>query len=83
LGRAEDATDVARKMIATLAGLRTLAGQELRVTVTIGISVFPDDGQEPETLLKCADLALYRAKAQGQGRYAFFQSELNLHWQTD
>jgi len=78
LGRAEDASDVARKVIAAVAGLQTLAGHQVRVTVSIGISVFPDDGQDAETLLKCADMALYHAKAQGLGCYSFFQPDLNV-----
>ena len=78
LTRAEDAADVARKVIAAVAGVHIVAGHPLRLSVSIGISVFPDDGQEADTLLKGADMALYLTKEQEPGCYRFFRPELNV-----
>jgi diguanylate cyclase (GGDEF)-like protein/PAS domain S-box-containing protein len=78
LERAEDAAMGARKIIAALARPHKLAGHELHITVSIGISVYPDDGGDAETLLKCADMALYHAKDQGRDRFQFFEADLNV-----
>jgi diguanylate cyclase (GGDEF)-like protein/PAS domain S-box-containing protein len=47
------------------------------VSASIGIAVYPDDGKDAAALLKCADLAMYRAKEQGKSNYQFFTSELH------
>jgi diguanylate cyclase (GGDEF)-like protein/PAS domain S-box-containing protein len=77
LEHAEDAAVGARKIIAALARPHKLAGHELHISASIGISVYPDDGEAAETLLKNADMALYRAKEQGRDCYQFFESEMN------
>jgi len=74
----EDAGEAALKIIAALARPHAIAGHELRITVSVGISVFPDDGEDAETLLKRADMALFHAKDQGRGCYKFFQPALNV-----
>lgn len=51
-------------------------GQELSVGASIGIAVFPDDGDTPETLLRNADAAMYGAKAGGRGAFAFYRADL-------
>ncbi len=58
LEHAEDAATGAQKIIVALAKPHKLAGHELHITVSIGISVYPDDGEDAETLLKSADMAL-------------------------
>jgi diguanylate cyclase (GGDEF)-like protein/PAS domain S-box-containing protein len=78
LERAEDAAEGALKIIGALARTHVLASHELHITVSIGISVYPDDGADAEALLKCADLALYHAKDQGRDGYQFFQPDLNV-----
>jgi diguanylate cyclase (GGDEF)-like protein/PAS domain S-box-containing protein len=78
LEHAEDAAVGAQKIITALARPITLAGHELHITVSIGISVFPDDGEDAETLLKSADMALYHAKEQGRDCYQFFKPALNV-----
>jgi diguanylate cyclase (GGDEF)-like protein/PAS domain S-box-containing protein len=77
LEHAEDAAMGARKIIAALARPHKVAGHELHITVSIGISVYPDDGGDAETLLKSADMALYHAKDQGRDGYQFFEPGLN------
>ncbi len=77
LERAEDAAAVAHKIIAAFARPQVLAGHELRISVSIGISVFHGEGEDAETLLKRADIALYQAKEQGRGCYKFFEPDMN------
>src|ERR1700681_2503746 len=50
-----------------------ISGQHLRISISIGIAVFPADGTDPTTLLNNADAALYRAKAAGRGKTRFFE----------
>ncbi len=77
LEHAEDAAEGAQKIIAALARPHKLAGHELHISASIGISIYPDDGGDAETLLKCADIALYQVKDQGRDGYRFFESHLN------
>ncbi len=58
-----------------------VAGRELRVTVSIGISLYPKDGDDADTLLRHADIAMYRAKEEGGDRFCFFAAEMNLRAQ--
>jgi diguanylate cyclase (GGDEF)-like protein len=74
----QDAALGAQKLIAALARPHQLGGHVLHITVSIGISVYPVDGGDAETLLKCADMALYRAKEQGRDGYQFFEPDLHV-----
>ncbi len=78
LQHAEDAAKGAQKIIATLARPHTFSGHEIQTTVSIGISVYPDDGQDAETLLTRADMAMYHAKEEGRDGYRFFEPRLNI-----
>ncbi|MEO8132490.1 MAG: EAL domain-containing protein [Betaproteobacteria bacterium] len=75
--RADDAGIVGQKVLEALAPPFDLGGQEVRVTASIGISIYPGDGDTPELLLKNADTAMYRAKDQGRNGCQFFTEELN------
>ena len=73
----EDAAkQVAERLLASLARPIVIDGQELYVTASIGISLFPNDGTDAETLLKSADLAMYRAKDEGRSGWQVFTSAL-------
>lgn len=72
ISRKEDADNVARKVIAALDQPFVEGKQELLVTTSIGIGVYPGDGQDVQTLIKNADIAMYRAKARGRNNYQFF-----------
>lgn len=73
-----DAIDrLARDILSAIAQPLNIDGNELVPSTSIGIAIAPDDGSEGGTLLRNADLALYRAKEAGRGTYAFFEESLN------
>jgi diguanylate cyclase (GGDEF)-like protein/PAS domain S-box-containing protein len=72
LSRVEDAGKVAQRIINSLVTPFDLGGQEVSVTVSIGISIYPDDGGDLVTLLKYADVAMYQAKNQGRNAFHFY-----------
>ncbi len=73
----EGAQHVADKMIASLAAPIMINGQHLTTSCSIGIGIYPLDGQDPQTLMKHADVAMYDAKAKGRNNYQFFSHEMN------
>ncbi len=73
----EDAAKIAEKIIETLKIPFVINGQELFVTTSIGISIFPHDGVDPETLVRNADTAMYRAKEQGRDNYQLYAPAMN------
>lgn len=74
---ARAAGKVARKVLRQLQEPIVLGSHEVRVTASIGITLTPDDGTDPATLTKNADLAMYRAKERGRDNYQFFAEEMN------
>ncbi|HEX7832010.1 MAG TPA: EAL domain-containing protein [Thermoanaerobaculia bacterium] len=76
--RREDAALVAEKVLRTIAEPIEVNGHRLYVTTSIGITIFPDDGEDAETLLKNADTAMYRAKSEGRNTYQMSTRELSL-----
>ena len=76
-----DATPVAEKVTAALSRTFVIQGHELHVTASIGISVYPKDGKDKETLMEHADVALYQAKEAGRNTYQFFNRETNAQAQ--
>jgi diguanylate cyclase (GGDEF)-like protein len=71
----DGAAVVCRKLVARLAEPMQLEGQQVAVTVSIGISAFPQDGASAAVLLKCADAAMYRSKRAGRNGYTLFGPE--------
>jgi len=72
-----DAGKVAERIAKPFEGPVRLADQEFLITASIGISVFPEDGADGDTLIRNADTAMYHAKRLGKGDYQFFSQELN------
>jgi diguanylate cyclase (GGDEF)-like protein len=77
LKHADDAGLVARKILHGLSAPFRLGTDEAFVSASIGISVFPDDSDDAETLLKQADTAMYRAKESGRNGFCFYTAEMN------
>ena len=77
LEKKEDAGLVAQKVLRTVADPVEIDGHRLYVTTSIGITIFPDDGEDAEALLKNADNAMYRAKEQGRNTYQMSTVEMN------
>ncbi|WP_295432444.1 sensor domain-containing diguanylate cyclase [uncultured Thiodictyon sp.] len=72
----QDLTEVAERLIARVSAPMEIKGGERRVSASIGVARFPEDGQTPETLQAAADAAMYRAKQEGKGRVV---SAADLH----
>lgn len=75
--RAEDAMPVAEKLLEAMAQPLLLDESEVVVTGSVGIALFPKDGDDGRTLEKHADIALYHAKEEGKNTFRFFSTELN------
>ena len=73
----DHAANVAQKLLAALDDPIVIGGRELKLGAAIGVSIYPEDGLDTETLLRQADIAMYRAKKTGQDAMAFFSEEMN------
>jgi diguanylate cyclase (GGDEF)-like protein/PAS domain S-box-containing protein len=76
--RPVDAAASAKKMLLSLGGSHAIGGQDLYINSSIGISVYPEDGEDAETLIKNADTAMYNAKENGRNSFQFFKTEMNV-----
>ena len=75
-------TALARRIIAALGMPFELDGHRAQIGGSVGIAIAPFDGEEPEQLLKCADLALYRAKSEGRGILRYFEPAMDAQIQA-
>jgi diguanylate cyclase (GGDEF)-like protein/PAS domain S-box-containing protein len=78
LPTADDAASVARKLVDVLASPFAIQGQNIYVSASIGITLFPDDSDDVDSLIRNADAAMYRAKDSGRNNYQFYRAEMNL-----
>ncbi|HJU70555.1 MAG TPA: EAL domain-containing protein [Paucimonas sp.] len=75
---ADTTAGVLLKIMEKLQAPFEFGGQELATTASIGIAIYPDDGENFDTLLKKADTAMYRAKEAGRSTYRFFDEQMNI-----
>jgi len=78
LEQPEDAAHTARRMLQVVAEAHSIDQHDLHVTTSIGVSVYPDDGLDAETLIKNADTAMYQAKENGRQSFRFFKPAMNV-----
>ena len=76
--QSEDAAISALRMLQAVAEPHSIDHHDLHVTTSIGVSVYPDDGKDAETLIKNADTAMYQAKENGRQSYQFFKPAMNV-----
>lgn len=76
--RIQDVTTIARKILDALSAPIALAGQEVFTSGSIGIALYPIDGEDEDALLRNADTAMYVAKERGRDAYQFYSEEMNL-----
>jgi len=72
-----DATYVAEKLLAAFALPHLIEGRELHVSLSIGVSIYPDDGNSVDSVMQNADTAMFHAKANGRNKYQFFRADMN------
>ncbi len=74
----EDAALSAQKLLSSVMKSHNIGQQDLYISASIGISIFPDDGKDVETLIKSADTAMYSAKENGRNNFKFFEQNMNV-----
>jgi diguanylate cyclase (GGDEF)-like protein/PAS domain S-box-containing protein len=74
----EDAAHMARRLLQAVKGGHSVDEHDLHITTSIGVSVFPDDGLDAESLIKNADTAMYQAKENGRQGFQFFKPAMSL-----
>jgi diguanylate cyclase (GGDEF)-like protein/PAS domain S-box-containing protein len=74
---AEDAAASAQKTIGALVTPHAVAHYDVHITASMGVSIYPDDGHDAQTLIKSANTAMYGAKERGRNNYQFFAPEMN------
>jgi len=72
IARVEDTTRVAQKVLESFRGPFVFDGHEVHITTSVGIAIYPNDGEDADTLMRDADMAMYRAKAQGRNNYQHY-----------
>jgi diguanylate cyclase (GGDEF)-like protein/PAS domain S-box-containing protein len=78
VSRSEDAAFAAERLLKALTETFSIGEQDLHITSSIGVSLYPEDGQDAETLIKNADTAMYQAKENGRQGVQFFKQDMNV-----
>jgi PAS domain S-box-containing protein len=78
VNQADDAAVVARRVLSSLSKPMVLAGQEIMISASLGVAVYPEDAGNAEELLKAADTAMYHAKESAKGSFKFFTQPMNV-----
>jgi diguanylate cyclase (GGDEF)-like protein len=74
----QDAISMSRRLLDVVAGATSIEKHDLHITASIGVSIYPEDGRDAETLLKNADTAMFHAKENGRQSFQFFRSAMNV-----
>jgi len=82
ISKAEDAARCAKRIAQRIAESYEIMGSVVNISTTIGISIYPDDGGDGETLLKNADIAMYHAKKKGRNGFQFYSDEIQKNAQN-
>jgi diguanylate cyclase (GGDEF)-like protein len=77
-----DSTALARRLLDAVSAPYDIGGNRIIIGLSIGIALGPDDGNDADEIMKNADMALYRSKAEGRGRYHFFKPEMQARMQA-
>lgn len=77
IAQAEDAALSAQRILESVSRAHSVDQQELHITTSVGVSIYPDDGRDSESLIKNADTAMYQAKDAGRQTYRFFTAAMN------
>lgn len=75
-------TALASRLVETIARPFEIAGNQIMISTSVGISIAPDDGSDPDQLLRNADMAMYRAKSNGRGTFCFFEPGMDAQAQA-
>ena len=75
--RPQDAAQVAEKLLAALVDVHRIDEHDIHVSLSIGISIYPDQGADSDAMMQNADAALYFAKASGRNNYQFFTADMS------
>lgn len=75
----EDAEAIAQKIVSSVATPHLVSGHELKLTASVGIALYPEDGQDAQSLIMRADTAMYHAKNSGRNRVGFYRSDMEQH----
>jgi diguanylate cyclase (GGDEF)-like protein/PAS domain S-box-containing protein len=78
VNQADDAAVVARRVLSALSKPMVLAGQEIMISASLGVAVYPEDAANADDLLKAADTAMYHAKETAKGSFKFFTQPMNV-----
>src|SRR5713226_4798797 len=78
IANAQDTAASAKKMLLSIGASHVIEGHDLHIEGSIGISIYPEDGEDAEALIKNADTAMYHAKGNGRNNFQFFRADMNV-----
>ena len=77
IGVIDDATTIARKIVDSISHPFVFSNRNLHITTSVGISVYPEDGKDMDTVMRNADIAMYRTKEEGRNGFRLYSEEMD------